>query len=102
MSKKIKEVVKCPKCKKGVTVNYEKHPNRKTIICPFCGLEMKQSVIDKTWIPNEEWHKGKHKSTPFTVEKAREALKRGFGKITGTFKEVESAKTQPKPRIVRK
>lgn len=102
MSKKIKDVVKCPKCKKGVTVNYDKHPNRKTFMCPFCGQEIKQKVVDNKWTPNAEWHQGKHKSTPFTVEKAREALKRGFGKISGTFKEEVSAKPNLKPRVVRK
>jgi hypothetical protein len=83
MSKKInKELIRCPSCTKKFPVNYTKHPNRKTVQCPFCRTELKQLIIDKTWKPNESWLKRRlsHISKPFTLETMRRILN-GNGKI---------------------
>lgn len=74
-----KEVIKCPSCKKGFPVNYRKHPNRKTVQCPHCRIELKQGIIDKKWKPNAEWEKTRTHSYPFTIA----AMRRALNKIVG-------------------
>jgi len=68
------ELVKCGGCGKKFPVNTWKHPNRKTVHCPFCKAPHKQSLFDETWKPNEQWHKGKHTTRPFTIGDMRRIL----------------------------
>lgn len=70
------ELVKCgnPMCGKKFPISTWKHPNRKVVHCPFCHTPHTTSHFDPEWKPNEKWHKGKHKSSPFTLGDMRRIL----------------------------
>ena len=67
-------LIKCKNCKKSFPVNTWKHPDRKEVFCPFCRTGHTNRFFDKTWKPNEDWHKNKHKSRPFTIGDMRRIL----------------------------
>jgi DNA-directed RNA polymerase subunit RPC12/RpoP len=81
MVKKLsKETYKCSRCGKGYPINYEKHPNRNEVSCPFCGQVASQKVVNLRWKPNINWLKGRKLSMPFTIDEMRRQINKNSTK----------------------
>lgn len=70
------ELIKCS-CGKKFPFNPRKHQNKKTLCCPFCGVEHPNPKFDSTWVPNPEWRSGETGSKPFTITDMRRAIQKG-------------------------